>query len=167
MKLFMWSWLFWKVFTVTTMTWLIGMQYLCHKWSQICSVVGNYIPILSSFMTYHQIFSKSNTAGVTSVAGTKDPLSSPPVFSRVHVVQSVVFCVIFYQSSSFCPFSFGNCFVCSPLNYCFWLPLWYLQTFLGHTGHTLQTFDLIISWLLYFIFSDFQLCSGDILKSYG
>jgi hypothetical protein len=53
------------------------------------------------------------------------------------------------------------------LNYCFWLPLWYLQTFLGHTGHTLQTFDLIISWLLYFIFSDFQLCSGDILKSYG
>ena len=125
MKLFMWSWLFWKVLTVTTITWLIATQYLCHKWSQICSVVGNYIPILSSFMTYHQIFSKSNTAGATSVAGTKDHLSSPPVFSRVHVVQSVVFCVVFYQSSSvflsfffwslFCLFSVELLFLITPL----------------------------------------------------
>jgi hypothetical protein len=31
---------------------------------------------------------------------------------------------------SFCPFSFGHSIAC-PLIYSFWLPLWYLQTFLA------------------------------------
>jgi hypothetical protein len=48
-----------------------------------------------------------------------------PVFSGFHVAWSLVFCVVFCRS--FCPFSFGNC--CRSI-YSFWLPLWYLQTFL-------------------------------------
>ena len=35
------SWLSWKYnfasFTVTTMTWLTAMEYMCHKWQRICS----------------------------------------------------------------------------------------------------------------------------------
>jgi hypothetical protein len=52
-------------------------------------------------------------------------LISPPVCSGFHVAWSLVFCVVFCRS--FCPFSFGNC--CRSI-YSFWLPLWYLQTFL-------------------------------------
>jgi hypothetical protein len=34
---------------------------------------------------------------------------------------------------SFCPFSFGHCFVC-PSIYGFWLPIWYLQTLFLYFG---------------------------------
>jgi hypothetical protein len=52
----------------------------------------------------------------TSGAGTAYPsgaLSSLPVFSGVHVTQSLVLCVCFVDHCmSFCPFSFGHCVVC-------------------------------------------------------
>jgi hypothetical protein len=52
-------------------------------------------------------------------------------FSRVRVTWSLVLCVCFIDHClSFCPFSFGHCIVCS-LIYSFWLPLWFLQTFLA------------------------------------
>jgi len=40
-------------------------------------------------------------------------LSSPLVFSEVHVTVSLVLCVYFIDHClSFCPFSFGHCVVC-------------------------------------------------------
>ena len=53
--------------------------------------------------------------------------SSPLVVSKVRVTRSLVLCVYF---ADFCPFSIGNCVVCSSSIYGFWLPLWHLQTFL-------------------------------------
>jgi len=59
-------------------------------------------------------------------------LSSPPVFSGVHVTRSLVLYVSFVDSClSFCTFSFGHCVVCSSSIYGFWLPPWYLQTILA------------------------------------
>ena len=58
-------------------------------------------------------------------------LSSPPVFSGVRVTRSLALCVCFVDRClSFCTFSFGHWVVCSSSNYGFWIPLWYLQTFL-------------------------------------
>jgi hypothetical protein len=48
-------------FTVATITWLIVMDYLCHKWQLICSTCRKHFPILSSFMTYHRVCNKINT----------------------------------------------------------------------------------------------------------
>jgi hypothetical protein len=58
-------------------------------------------------------------------------LSSPPVFSGVHVTRSLVWYVCFVDRClSFCTFSFGHYVVCSSSIYGFWLPLWYLQILL-------------------------------------
>ena len=49
--------------------------------------------------------------------------SSPPVFSGVRVIRSLVLCVYFVDRClSFCSFSFGHCVVCSSSIYGFWLP---------------------------------------------
>jgi hypothetical protein len=62
-------------------------------------------------------------------------LSSPPVFSGVHVTWSLVLYVCFVDRClSFCTFSFGHCVVCSSSIYGFWLPLFYLQTLLVLTA---------------------------------
>jgi hypothetical protein len=66
-------------------------------------------------------------------------MSSLPVFSEVRVTRSLVLCVCFVDRClSFCPFSFGQCFVCPSSMYRFWLPLWYIQTLL--IGTTCITF---------------------------
>ena len=63
-------------------------------------------------------------------------LSSPPVFSGVRVIPSLVLCVCFVDGClSFCPFSFGHFVVCYSSIYGFWLPLWYLQTLLKTGQH--------------------------------
>jgi hypothetical protein len=53
------SWLSWshhsESFTVTTMTWLTAMEYLCHKWPWICFTCRNHSPVLFSLMTYHRV----------------------------------------------------------------------------------------------------------------
>ena len=56
-----------------------------------------------------------------------------PVFSRVHVAYTLAFCVtVCFVDPIVCLFAL---FVC-PLIYGFWLPQWYLQTFLGTSeGH--------------------------------
>jgi hypothetical protein len=57
-------------------------------------------------------------------------LSSPPVFSGVHVTRSLVLCVFMFifvdRCLLFYPFSFSHCVVCSSLIYGFWLL--FLQT---------------------------------------
>ena len=48
-------------------------------------------------ITYHRIFNMSYTTGVTSEARTAYPSRASrytPIFSGVHVVQSLVFCVV-------------------------------------------------------------------------
>jgi len=47
--------LFYDSFTVVTMTWLTIMEYLCHKWPQICFTCLKLFSVLSSFMTYHRV----------------------------------------------------------------------------------------------------------------
>ena len=63
-------------------------------------------------------------------------LSSLPVFSRVRVTRSLFFYVCFIDRClSFCYFSFGHYVLCSSSIYGFWLPLWYIQTFLTTKRH--------------------------------
>ena len=78
----------------------------------IWAVFHSY-PVLSSFMTYHRVCSKSSTPGATSGAGTvtlPNHLSSHPDFSGVRVAGSLVFCVVFLRWLSF--FLFGHYIVC-------------------------------------------------------
>jgi len=59
-------------------------------------------------------------------------VSSPPVFSGVRVIRSLVSYVYFVDRClSFCTFSFGHCVVCFSSIYGFWLTLWYFQTLLA------------------------------------
>jgi hypothetical protein len=48
------------------------------------------------------------------------------------------------EVTSFLPFSFGHCFVCSSSIYGFWLPLWYLQTLLNFK--LLKKSTVLSSW---------------------
>jgi hypothetical protein len=45
-------------------------EYLYHKWPRICSICRIHNPVIFSFVTYHRVCNKSNTAGVTCGAGT-------------------------------------------------------------------------------------------------
>ena len=64
-------------------------------------------------MTYDRVVSKRNTTGALNVTGTAYP-------SRF----------LLDHSLSFRPFSFGHCNVCPSSINVFWLPPWYLPTFL-------------------------------------
>jgi len=35
--------------------WLTVIEYLCHKWSWICSTCCKLFPVLSSFITYQRV----------------------------------------------------------------------------------------------------------------
>ena len=110
-------------------------------------------------------------------------LRSPSVFSWVRVARSLVFRVMLCRSlclsfclCSFLPplccvsffdvrllitylVSFGHCVVCPSSMYGFWLPLWYLQTFLMVTGSAISSLvnsicnnlQLQYSYLLFFL----------------
>jgi len=57
--------------------------------------------LLPSFISYHRVCSKSNTMGVTCGAGIIFPSwasESNHVFSGIHGVRSLVFCVLFCRS---------------------------------------------------------------------
>jgi len=84
--------------------------------------------------------------GVTRWVSHVEHLSSPPVFSGVRVARSLCFCAMFCRSLSICPFSFGHCIVC-PSIYGFWLPLWYLQSFLKTSVHGRKYYFLSNTYL--------------------
>jgi hypothetical protein len=68
--------------------------------------------IYVSFSAYHRILNRRNTTGGTGEAETAY-LSGEPEFTHCFSgVQSLVFCVVFCRSSSFCPFSFDHCTLC-------------------------------------------------------
>ena len=78
-----------------------------------------------------------------------DHMSSPPVFSGVHVTWSLVlFACYVDRCLSFCIFSFGHGVVCSSSIYGFWLSRWYLQN-----PPTLRELELENYDLLYFLFN--------------
>ena len=73
-------------------------------------------------------------------------LSSPPLFSGIHVTRSIVLCTCICfvdRCFFFCTFSFGHCVVCFSTIYEFWLPLWYLQTLLFTKVLTYRGFKII------------------------
>jgi len=78
---------------------------------------NNNLSLLSSFMTYYRIFSKSNMSVSNNEAGNVYPYKEPNFFlkfSGLHVAQSLVFCVVFYiLFFVFCNFPF--CFVLTVL----------------------------------------------------
>ena len=78
---------------------------------------------LSSFMTYHRVYSKSDSIGVCGWGSAN--LSGSPEFTPSCKRGS--YCSIFSFLCNalwivVCPFSFGHCVVC-PSIYGFWLPL--------------------------------------------
>ena len=88
-------------FTDATMTWLTVMEYLCHKWSRICSICRNHNLVLSSLITYHWICNKSNTTGAACGAGTAYPSPThefTPDLSRVRDAGSLNLCVVLCRS---------------------------------------------------------------------
>ena len=83
-------------FTVANLTWLTAMEYLCHKWPRICSICHKLFPVLSSFMTYHQLVTRLTRwmpLVEQELPTLPEHLSSPPVFSEVHATCSFVLCV--------------------------------------------------------------------------
>ena len=91
-------------------------------------------------------------------------LSSSPSFSRVQYTQSLVSCGVFYRPFV-CPFCLGLCIVCISLIYDFWLPLWYLQTFL--VTRSLVLYVCFVDRCLSFCTFSFGLCIVCIFFIYG
>jgi hypothetical protein len=85
--------------------WIIGVTN-DHRYA-LCL---NHRLSLSSFMTYHQICNKSNTAGATSWSGSAYPSEFTLVFSGVCVCARSVFYVILCQPSLVL-FHFALCFL--------------------------------------------------------
>ena len=84
-------------FTIAIMTWLIVIEYQCHKWPRICSVCRHRNPVLSSFMTYLRMCNKSNTTVPRmdqELPILPEHLRSSLVLVGGHVAQSLVFCVV-------------------------------------------------------------------------
>ena len=70
-----------------------------HNELEIRHTILNYdmsYPVLSSFMTYHQVCNESSITGATSGAGKA--LEHISIFSRVRVTRSQVLCVVFCRS---------------------------------------------------------------------
>ena len=104
-------------------SWLIGMEYLCSKWPPICSSRRNHNSVLSSFMTSHLMFNKSNTTGTTSEEGTAylpEGRELTPMFYRSWCYSLFsVWCSIF-SNISFVIFTLFHCITCPSWNYGFW-----------------------------------------------
>ena len=46
-----------------TMTWITVAEYLCHKLPRIYPTCRKHFPVLSSYMTYHQVCNQRNNTG--------------------------------------------------------------------------------------------------------
>ena len=99
------------------MTWLTVMEYLCHKWPQICSTCRKHFRsfphsrLISGFVTR---LTRRVPLVEQELLTLPEHLSSSLVFSGVRVPRSLVLYVCFVDRwFSFCTFSFGHCVVCS------------------------------------------------------
>jgi hypothetical protein len=91
------------------MTWLTVMEYLCHRWPRICSLVVNtsrsfpHSWYITGFVTR---LARRVPLVEQELLTSSEHLRSPPVFSGVRVTRSLVLYVCFVDSClSFCPFS--------------------------------------------------------------
>jgi branched-subunit amino acid transport protein len=117
------------------MTWLTAIEYLRHKWPQICSTCRKHFfrsfsrPwLITGFVTR---LTRRVPLVEQELLTLPEHLSSLPVFSGVRVIRSLVLYVCFVDHClSFCSFSFGHRVVCSSSIYEFWLLLWYLKNLL-------------------------------------
>jgi len=99
--------------------------------------INNHFPALKRTDFYINVWKRRVPLVEQELLTLPEHLSSPPVFSGVHVTRSLVLYVCFVDRClSFCTFSFGHCVVCSSSIYGFWLPLWYLQTLLESKTRT-------------------------------
>ena len=112
-------------FLVVKLKLSLGMVYSYHHdgWTlrNICVTNDHgYVSrvVMSPSMTYHRVCNKSNTEGVTCL---------PFLGSSRFLVRFVLRDHDFF---SFFPFSFDHSIVFTSLISGFWLPVWYLQTFL-------------------------------------
>jgi hypothetical protein len=134
-------------FTVTTMTLLTAMEYLCHKWPRIYSTCRKHFPVLSPFMTYHRFITRL-TRRVSLVEQElltlPEHMSVHPVISEVHVARSLILCVMFCTSLFvLLSISFWSLFCLSFFDV--WIlitSLWYLQALHTDAG---SRFNLIFA----------------------
>ena len=114
----------------------IVTEYLCHRWSLICSVCRNHISALCWSMTFHRDCNKGNMSRATNLAAKAYPSRAHEVtsdFSGVLFAQSIVLCVVFCRSLFVLLFFiFWSLHCLSFSTYGFWLPLWYLRFTVSH-----------------------------------
>ena len=99
----------------------------------MCLYLFTYTGVQHDFYVIIFVSFNTNTTVVTSVAGTANHRSTGvhPVFYRVLVGRSLVFCLMFRRPLFvLLSFSIRHCFVCSSLIDEFLLPLWYLPPLL-------------------------------------
>ena len=119
-----------SLFTVAIVTWLTVMEYMCHKWPRYVPLVVNisrsfpHSWLITGFVAW---LTRRVSLVEQELLTFPEHMSSPPVFSGVHVTRSLVLYVCFVgRCLSFCTVSFCYCVVCFSSIYGFWLPLWHL-----------------------------------------
>jgi len=119
------------------MNWLIITEYLCHRWSRICSIcrTSRSFPHSWLFTGFVTRVTRRVPLAEHELLTIPKHLCSLPDFSGARVGWSLVFCVAFCRSLfvllsyffwPFCCLSFFDYGFHSFFN----LPLWYLQTLL-------------------------------------
>jgi hypothetical protein len=89
-----------------------------YLWSIMTQIFYNVQPSHGGDRNIFEVMTSTLPRGILA-----EGLSSPSVFSGVHVTRSLVLCVFFIDRCwSFCTFSFDHCVVCSSSIYGFWLP---------------------------------------------
>jgi hypothetical protein len=89
------------------------MEYLCHKWPQICSTCPHSW-LITGFVT--RLTRRVPLVEQELLTFPPEHLSSHPVLSGVRVTRSLVLCVCFVDRClSFCTFSLGHCVATSVL----------------------------------------------------
>jgi len=78
------------------------MTFMTRKFQQTAIPVNNHNPILSSFMTYYPVCTKSRTTGATSGTGTAYP-------SGAHEINPHILLGLFLLNLPLCISSFFHC----------------------------------------------------------
>ena len=80
---------YFESFILATMIRLTVTEYLCHKWSRVCSVYRNPNPVLFSFITVNQTSNISNKM-VQELLSFQEHLSSHRVFKKKYTLWQIM-----------------------------------------------------------------------------
>jgi hypothetical protein len=81
------------------MTWLIGTEYLFHKWSRICSTCRNHYLVISSLVKgFVKRIPRRGTHVEQDMPTLPEHLSWRQGFNGIRVARSLVFCVMLCRS---------------------------------------------------------------------